>query len=396
MNPLLIIGIILFVGLLAGKGAYALRMPALVGYIVFGLLLGESVTGIISKNVLHDLGMIIPMVLGIIGFTVGGQLGIDVFRKHGSQVMTILFMQTIFTTLLVGGAVYMATRSLPMAMVVGPLASATAPAATLNVLWETKAKGSLTTMIMAIVALDDAVAIILFGLGEAIAVSMLSGKSHSMMQVLTPASLEVAGGILLGAVAGIVTAQVLKRITNPHTALIFSMGLIMMTAGLAQTYHLSLMLATLTAGMVAFNLAHAEVTHLLKTLEDITPPLYLMFFVLIGAELDIRWLSNIGVVGLIYIFTRGVGKWFGSWAGASFAGAELKIRRYLGPALLSQAGVAIGLSLVVLQDFSGLGTEAENIARTIVNLVAATTLLMELVGPIMVKRAVTAAGEVNQ
>jgi hypothetical protein len=286
-----------------------------------------------------------------------------------------------------------------MALIFGSLAPASAPAGTVAVIQEYRAKGTLTRALYAVVGFDDGLAIVIFGFASAAARNMLDpANSMSLFQGI----LHPAGEILLSLAAGGVLGYlytVLSRRLKPLTDIpSLTFGFIAMCIGISQWLHLSLILTSMMLGFVLTNTTPSTtVKGMVGQLRTWMPFLFIPFFFLAGAHLQISVLPSLGMLGAVYVLSRTAGLMGGAWAGAAAGKSEAKIRKYLGFGILSQAGVAIGLSMLVLNEFNALGTpEATAIAAKVITTITATCIIFEIVGPIGAKYALTRAGEIEK
>ncbi len=408
-HPSLGILILLGTGLLGGAlGAsifQRLRIPQVVGYIVIGLLLGQSGFGLIQPADEETLRPFNLFALGIIGFLVGGELKIDTFRKYGKQFAAILLGEGLAAFVLVGlgtfALLYMVIQNATLAaaagVVFGAIASATDPASTIDVLWEYRARGVLTTSVTAIVALDDALAMTLYGLGTGVAQLLASGSadfSHEVMRI----GIELIGALVAGFVFALVVQFLLRWLTQPEKVLAISIGAILLLIGLAVHIGMDVILAAMMLGFSLVNLAPRRSESIFKLLRGFSSPIYVLFFVLVGARLAVKglpmWLW--GIVGL-YVLGRSVGKMAGAWAGARFSRAPEVVCRYLGLSLFAQGGVAVGLSILASQHLADIQVSGGlSLGDAIIFAVTATTLIVQVSGPPLVKYAVQLAGEIGR
>ncbi len=398
LNLILLIGIAIFGGTVGAKIFQKIRIPQVVGYVVIGLIIGESGLNLIGRDTVQTLSSFNMFALGIIGFMIGGELRRDVFKKYGKQFFVILCSEGMAAFILVavlsGFVAWYFTgnihTSIAMALVLGAIASATAPAATVNVLWEHKTRGPLTSTVLAIVALDDGLSLLLFGFASSIAVALLGGTNGSIWIAILRAVFEIAGALILGFLAGLLLSFILRRIKEPDKALAFTISSVLLVIGLSIALKLGSILAAMALGATIANLASRRRQNTFELIEKFAPPIYVLFFVLAGAHLVLGEIAGwmIAMV-LVYLVGRTVGKAFGSWFGARQAKAADVVRRYLGLCLLSQAGVAIGLAIISSQLF------AEQFGHAIIVIVMTTTFVVEIFGPMFVKLGVKKAGEVG-
>lgn len=396
MNILLLVGIAIALGLGGGKTFQRIKIPQVVGFIIMGTLLGTSFLGILSLDIVDSLASVSNFALCLIGFMIGGELQLSVFKKFGKSIFTILLVEVFGTFFLVIAAVWLLTGDLPVALLFGALATATAPAATVDVLWEYKSQGPLTTTLLAIVGLDDALALIVYGFAVAYAKAMVLHAEINLSSVLITPLTEIFGSIALGCLCGYFLTVASKRVKGEGEHLPLIVASVLICGGAANQFHLSQILACMFMGMTLVNVSSGRKDHIFRIIEGITPPIYILFFVLIGAKLQVKLLPTMGVLGLVYIGARTAGKLIGANLGARFSATEETVRKYLGFSLFSQAGVAIGLSLAVAQDFAHLGAEGQKISSLVINIITATTFVVQLIGPPCVKYAITKAGEVGK
>ena len=398
LNLILLIGIAIFGGTVGAKIFQKIRIPQVVGYVVIGLIIGESGLNLIGRDTVQTLSSFNMFALGIIGFMIGGELRRDVFKKYGKQFFVILCSEGITAFVLVatlsGFVAWYFTgnihTSIAMALVLGAIASATAPAATVNVLWEHKARGPLTSTVLAIVALDDGLSLLLFGFASSIAVALLGGTNGSIWIAVLRAVFGIAGALILGFLAGLLLSFILKHIKEPDKALAFTVSSVLLVIGLSIALKLGSILAAMALGATIANIASRRRQNTFELIEKFAPPIYVLFFVLAGAHLVLGEIAGwmIAMV-LVYLVGRTVGKAFGSWFGARQSQAADVVRRYLGLCLLSQAGVAIGLAIISSQLFT------EQFGHAIIVIVMTTTFVVELLGPMFVKLGVKKAGEMG-
>lgn len=407
LNWVLLFGLIILGGAFGARLFQKLHIPQVVGCIVVGILLGD-VLGLITPETIESLEPFTMFALGIIGFLIGAELKSDILKKYGRQFFIILLAQGMgtFFLVMVGGSmvVWFALPwvvqdvaqmdrlcvSIAMGLVLGAIASATAPAATVNVLWEYKTRGPLTTAVLAIVALDDALALLLYR-GAATGAKALMGTSQS--SVLSTMLLllgEIVGAIMLGVLAGILLYFLLKFVRADDKVLEFSLASLLLVVGISMIPKIDPILPAMALGITVANLMPRQSKVTFKLVEKFAPPIYISFFVLAGAHMQF------GKVGLwmvaivaVYVVCRAAGKVAGSWFGARYSGAPAVVRKYLGICLLPQAGVAIGLAILAKQQFSA------ELGNVIIMVVMTATFLMEIIGPMLVKVGVERAGEVG-
>ena len=398
LNIILLMGLAIFFGTAGARVFQKFRIPQVVGYVVIGLIIGKSGLNLIGRDTVETLSSFNMFALGIIGFMIGGELRREVFKKYGKQFFVILCSEGVAAFILVAllstFAVWHFTgdlhTSVAMALVLGAIASATAPAATVNVLWEYKTRGPLTSTVLAIVALDDGLSLLLYGFASSIAAALLGKTNGSIWTTVPTAIFEIVGAIILGVLAGFLLSFILKLIKEPDKALAFTVSSVLLVIGLSVALKLGSILAAMALGVTIANLTSRRRQNTFELIEKFAPPIYVLFFVLAGAHLVLgeitRWM--IVMVG-VYLIGRTTGKVFGSWIGARKSQAADVVRRYLGLCLLSQAGVAIGLAVISSQLFTG------QVGHAIIVIVMATTFVVEVFGPMFVKLGVRKAGEIG-
>ena len=360
-----------------------------------GLALGDSLAGLLPRDLLVAMDPLNQIALGFVGFMVGGELKAQVFRKYGPKFLVILVCEGMLAAVLVGTAVTALTGKLHLGLLLGALASATAPAATVNVLWEYRSRGPLTTTILAIVALDDGLGLLLYAFAVTIAQVLLGANTAVGWTTWLEPLREIFGSLALGGLAGFLLNQALRRLKgNSNQTLSLLTGVILLVCGVAARFELSQILANMAMGVVLINLLPQRREKAFDTVKSFTPPIYILFFVFIGARLDVSLLPHLGLIGLVYLVGRTLGKMGGSYLGGWISGAPEQVRKYLGWALFSQAGVAIGLALDIFHRFAGLGPAAREAGGTVLNVIAATTVVVQVLGPPAVKYAIGRAGEI--
>ena len=398
LNIVLVMGLAVFCGTIGAKLFQKLHIPQVVGYVVVGLLAGESCLNIISYETVEALSLFNMFALGIIGFMIGGELRLDVFKKYGRQFIFILISEGIGAFILVGlfcgAAAWLLTgdlsKAVAMGLVLGAIASATAPAATVNVLWEYKTRGPLTSTILAVVALDDGLSLLLYGIASSVAVAFIGSGDRTIGYSIIRAFIEIVGAIGLGVGIGFLLHLVLNYIKDADKRLAFIVASVLLVVGIAVYANLGPILAAMSLGVSIVNLAPHRRKGTFEIMERFSPPIYALFFVLAGAHLVFEHVAGwMLVLAVVYLLGRTGGKFVGSWFGAARAGAADSVRKYLGFCLLSQAGVAIGLAII-----SGhlLGSE---LGQAIIVIVMCTTFVAEILGPMCVKFGVRKASEVG-
>jgi len=382
-------------GFIGARLSDKIRIPWVVGYILIGVVLGKSGFGLLDAELVEALNIISLFALALIGFTIGGELQIRDLRELGKSITIITVFEAGAAFLLVCGTVYLVTHSLPIALVFGALASATAPAATVDVLWQYRTRGPLTTTLFGVVGLDDAAALIIYAFASSATKALLGTGDFEWTSAVSGPLLEIGGALLLGAIGGWLLHVAMRWVRDKGQRLIALIGMIMLCAGLADHFSLSLILANMAMGFTLVNISRDNRVAFELT-GAFNPPVMVLFFVLVGARVDVSLLPSIGLIGVTYLVMRVAGKTAGAWTGARISNAPEVVQRYLGLGLLSQAGVAIGLAIDASHTFASYGSVGAEIGTLAINVIAATTFVYQVIGPAMTKVAVFKANEVAE
>ena len=393
----IILGLMLFFGTCGGHVFQKLKIPQVVGYFIIGIVIGDSGFQLIRPDIVSALNPISIIALAFIGFLVGGELKTDVIKKMGKQFVSVLLFESlvpaVIVALLTGFASYFFTHDIELSfcfgILLGAICSSTAPEATTNVLQEYRSRGPLTTMIYGLVAMDDAVALILFAVVSTVAAPILGGHAVSFGRQMLNVVYNVFGSIAFGLLLGWILSLILKKLTHQEgRVLSFTLGLLLLCTGVCDRVGLSNILAAMSIGFYIANFTEKNVRQVFDFTNKFTPPVYVLFFVVVGAKLNI-WAMKPLLIALaaLYIIGRTGGKALGSWFGAYITKAPVTVQKYMKYCLLSQAGVAIGLSLTAGNYFK------DTIGDSILLIVTATTFVAELIGPVFVKIGITKAEE---
>lgn len=387
LNVLYDLAVLLFAGLISAKLIKKLRLPDVTGYLLGGLLIGPYLLGILSAEAAEGLAIISDMALGFIAFTVGGEFKFSYFKRVGATPIVIAFFESIIAVLFVTLGLLVAGCELPFAIVLGAIAAATAPAATVMVIKQYKARGPVTETLLSVVAIDDAVALVAFGFAVAIAGTLNSTESVSLLASIAAPVVEVLLAVGLGIGIGFVFTFALRFFPHRDARLALVIAFVFLGSALATALNVSALLLCMALGATFTNLSRTS-AEVYSLCDQLTPPLFMMFFVLSGADLNITVLPSIGLIGIVYVLLRVAGKWSGAALGAKLMKAPATVCRYLGPALIPQAGVAIGLTFVAQ-------TVVPQYAETIRAIILCGTLIYELVGPAITKKTLQKAGEID-
>ncbi|WP_440896381.1 cation:proton antiporter [Amphibacillus sp. Q70] len=387
-GTLLSASIILFTGLAFGKLMTLFRLPNVTGYLLGGLIIGPSVLGILSVDSVETLGIISQVALAFIAFTIGLSFKRAYFKRVGWAPIVIAVFEATTAVLLVQISLLIAGFELPLAILLGAIAAATAPAVTIMVIEQYKAKGPVTDMLLSVVAVDDAIGIILFGFAATITQTLVNpnASTNVVLSLLNP-FIDIIFALIIGIIVGLLMKYVLKIFTTRNSRLTALFAGVFLCTGLSITFGVSDLLANMTFGLVLTNIS-LEAQVMDEMTEYITPPIYMMFFVLSGAGLQLSIIPTVGLLGITYIVLRVVGKMLGAYLGARVMKTPVSVRKYLGPMLIPQAGVAIGLTTVAQQLLPTYAAE-------ITAVVLVGTLIYEFIGPVITKISLHKAGETN-
>ncbi len=430
---LLQIGLILTIGVIGSNVLKRVNFPEILGFLLVGVFL--NLFFVLSG---HDvefselLDIVVAVTLGFIGFNLGSEIDWDTIRNLSAKIVIILLFESLLTFVAVTLIVYALSFPLHIAIIFGALASATAPAGTAAIFWENHCIGPLTTATMFILALDDIIAIILTDLAMDYSTIYYSGHTINFSELFFPIIFDLTASFLLGFTAGILIVYALNRVEDHGRYVSLVVGAIFICIGTASILHISYILPTMIFGITVSSLckkpdidyptkkALQEVLGLTspKIMEIIydkkqngefkdephqifhevfrlSTPIIALFFILIGISLDLTSLFDIGLIGMIYMLTRTIAKSGGAYLGGFVANAQPVVQKYLGFCLLSQAGVALGLAVIISEHLAQFGTEAGMLGIFILNTITASTIIFQIFGPIAIKWAIDQSGESN-
>ena len=396
MPILLVVGVMSFLAYYAGKGMKPIRLPSLIGFMLAGAVLGPSFLGLLNPELQLRLSFLTDVALAFVAVSIGLELKLSTLKRLGSGVITVIFAESLFAFALVFTSIWLLTRNLPMALIFGAIAPASAPAGTVAVIKEYKAKGSLTQTLFAVVGFDDGLGIIIFGFASAIARHLLAPTGEGgMLTLVTEPLLEIVMSLGVGLALAFFFSMLTRKVNSKRDQFLLLFVFVMIATGLSQVFHLSLILTNMVLGMAMVNTQRSSlITQLHDAMADIMPLLFLLFFTLAGANLHVSELPALGLLGLVYITGRSAGLMSGAWMGSLAGRLEPKIRNNLGMGILSQAGVAIGLALIVKAEFAELGPAGEILGSAVITTISASSIIFELIGPITTKIALKRAGEI--
>lgn len=388
MNLLLKISIVLLVGVIGGKVARKFKLPNVSGYLVAGLFLGPSFIRFISGQDIESFTAINELALAIIAFSIGSEFVIKDMLKLGKSIAIITLAEVVGAVLIVFAVMYFIfNQPFAFSIVIASMSAATAPAATLLVIKQYKAHGPLTKTILPVVALDDVFGIIAFGIAMSLATLTSGLESFSIYRMIVDPLIEIGGSVILGLIMGIILVFLANRSKGGDELQLVTLVAIGIATGLSNLLGLSPLLTCIVMGTVLVNLKQNS-KRVFDSVNGIASPVYVLFFTLAGASLDLSILLSVGMLGVAYVIARGVGKMFGAWVGAKSVKADPMVTKNLGYALFPQGGISIGLLVIVRQ-------QLPEYAMAISTIIMFSVLIYEVTGPIFAKLAIQKAGEIN-
>ncbi len=386
MNTILCLGIVLVGALVAEKIINYLKIPAITSYILLGVLLGPYALNVTGGSLIASSELLSNIVLGFIAFHIGKNFSIESFERIGKAVISVSIAVTIATLICVTlGIHYVAHQPFHIALLFGAISTTTAPATTMMVIRQYKARGLFTDVLLGTVAIDDAWGIMIFSVSLAIAQVLQIGQFSEwiIMAVTIKAAAKIFLSVILGSIMAIIASRISGYLKRREDVLTFILGAILINTGVALYFHMSPLLSNMFFGAVLVNIEKTSFKFF-ESVNSVDWPLYVMFYVLAGANLDIGLLSSLGLIGSVYIISRIVGRIGGAYAGAIIAGTEQSIKKYMGLTLMAQAGVAIGLAMMAKASLPHTG-------GAILNTIISTTVVYEIFGPVATRYALLKA-----
>jgi len=396
VNIILLLGIAIFGGTIGAKIFQKLRIPQVVGYVAIGLILGPLLK-IIPPKAVQVFEPFNLFALGTIGFLVGGELKRQIFIRFGKQVPIVLLFEGVIAALMVGVFSFLVMwhfssweTALAVAVVFGAICSATDPASTIAVLWEYKARGPLTSMLTAIVTLDDALALVLYAISVSIAGVATGHQEKGFATALLSVFYEMIGAVVSGGLAGLGLGWILKRIDDSEKVLVFTVSSVLLITGAMVLLHMDVILACMVLGTTLINIRSKKVEAAFEVMHRFFVPMYVLFFVLVGARVNVSYFNKmIAVLVAAYVCGSVTGKTLGAYLGGLFSGAARTVKNYLGFCLYPQGGIAVGLLIMASHRF-------ESDVSSIMLLVVITgAFILQIIGPIGAKIGAGKAGELG-
>ncbi len=393
--------LLLSVGILGGVISAVLlkkaRTPQVLGYILAGLIIGQSGLKFVTLKDIAMLDTFNMFALALIGFLVGSEIKIEDMKKHGKQFSAILFGEGLgaffLVSILTGGVLYYVTGSMIYALaggvVFGAISSATDPASTMSVLWENRSAGILTSTIIAVIVLDDALAMSLYGVASGLSQLLANGSTDAIIPEITKIAVELFGGVIVGGILGFITSKLLTMFHSNEHVLTASFGIFILGIAISIMIGFDLIIVSMTAGVVIANMTPIRSKKFVDYMRGLANPVYVFFFVLIGARLTIGSMPSwMWILVALFVLGRSLGKVSGAYLGARVSKAGTVVRKYTGLGLFSQGGVAIGLSIMAGHHLNGIEiADGFSLGDVIVSTIAATTFFIQIIGPPAVKLA---------
>ncbi len=396
MNILGYLALAAAVSLAAKWLTHRVGMPIVTGYVLVGIFLGISLIGVFHTEVLDRMGIINDFALGIIGFTIGAELRREVFQKLGKSILFIALMESVLAFVVVATVISLLMPSkIYLALILGAVASATAPAATVHVIQQYKARGPLTSTVLAVVGIDDAFALIIYVFVSTVVKGMLKSQDMPLFHTVMMPAFEIGLSIVLGVTMGLVFVLIFRKIRYSDDLFLGTAASLLALLSVSQIYHLSGLLAAMAFGAMVSNLNANLIHRSAKVLESISPLIFAFFFIFAGAHLDVGLFPVIGLLGLVYLLSRMTGKIAGASLGAILGKSLPQVRKYIGFTLIPQVGVALALAIMVRQEFAGgsYGEIGQRLAVVVINVLLFTTVVTEIIGPLLTKWALTKTRE---
>ena len=398
LNTLLYLGISLAIAYVIKRIVDKLHIPAVTGYVIIGIIVGKSIIGFLNSRIITEFSVVSDLALAIIAFSIGVELNKTTLSKLGSSIVVIAFGEGFAAFLFVSAVFYaLEPDKLYRALIFGSIASATAPAATVYVIQQYKAKGPLTSTILGVVGIDDAISLTIYVFASLFAQSILLKTHLSVIKIIITPIYKIALSVIIGAVLGFAYIVLFKKVRF-HDDLLLGIGAtILIGMGLSDFLKLSELLTVMTLGSVLVNSDQMLANRSKKAIETFSPIILPLFFMYAGARLDVTLITKIGILGLIYTIARFSGKVAGASFGAIISKAPSVVKKYIGFSLLPQVGVAVALSLAVQKQFGtgAFGKEGVELANIAINILLFTTVITETIGPFLTKTTLTKAQEIN-
>lgn len=388
MSALFYIAVAMIAGLLLTRLTRLVHLPNVTAYLIAGVLVGPYVLNLVPKDALSGMTVITECALGFIAFSIGDEFKLSTLKAIGKPALVITALESLCAVTFTMTITMLLGFDPVICVMLGALSASTAPAATLLIVRQYKASGPLTTMLLPVVAADDATGLIAYSICVSIATGMINHEAFSPVKTIGVPVLHVLEALLVGAVMGVLLALTHRFFKSHTNRMSFCIAFVMLGVGIADYFDLSSLLLCMALGALYVNLSN-DAERILGYIDDWTYPMFMLFFVISGANLDLAILPKVGLIGVVYICARFGGKFVGSWFGGLITHQPPVVRDNIGWALMPQAGVAIGMATMALQQLPA------EYAQPILTVILSATLIYEIVGPIASKNALKRAGEIH-
>ncbi len=375
-------------GLFMTRLTRLVKLPNVTAYLIAGVLIGPFVFNLVNSDVLAGFSVITECALGFIAFSIGDEFKIENLKAIGKPALLITLLESSFAVICTMVITMLLGFDPIICIMLGALSASTAPAATLLIVRQYKAHGPLTNMLLPVVAADDATGLIAYSICVSIAQSMVNHEAFSFVGTVLMPLLQILAALLLGAALGVILALSHRYFRSHTNRMSLCIAFVMIGVGAAKAFGLSDLLLCMALGAVYVNV-WTDSERILGCIDDWTYPLFMLFFVISGAQLNLTSLPKVGLLGIVYVFARFSGKYLGAWLGGTVTKQPDVVRRNLGWTLMPQAGVAIGMATMALQQLPS------EYGQSIQTVILSATLIYEIVGPLAAKSALKRAGEIQ-
>lgn len=387
MTIILYLAMAMAVALLMTRITRLAKLPNVTAYLLAGVLIGPGVLNLLKSDSIGALSLVTSVSLGFIAFSIGDEFRLSTLKQIGGQAMLITLFEALGAVVLVDCITLALGFPPAMCITLGALAASTAPAATLMVVRQYKADGPLTRMLLPVVAADDAIGLIAYSISINVAIALANQESLNVVSTFLIPLAQIGLALLIGAVIGFVTALSHRYFRSHTNRMSIAIAGVFACTDLADQWGLSSLLMCMAMGAVYVNLRD-DAERVLGCVDDWTYPMFMLFFVISGASLDLGSLPKVGLLGIVYVIVRFAGKWIGSYLGSTLTHQPDVIRKNIGFALMPQAGVAIGMATLAASQLPGYGCQVQTV-------ILAGTLVYELIGPLSAKFALSRAHEIH-
>ncbi|MFC1692936.1 cation:proton antiporter [Candidatus Latescibacterota bacterium] len=410
MNLIIYLAEAFLIAYLMRSAAYKFKVPAVSGYVIGGVLLGGTLfiwipggrsftdRWLFSEQVLSQLVFITQIALGTIALSIGVELEWKRIKSLGRSIFFIAFFEAFGTFFLVTLIIFLIWKNIPLALILGAVSSATAPAATVSVIQQYRSRGPLTNTILAVVGIDDAISFIIFAFALAVTKGQLQGNDIDIVSGLVKPVIEIVSAVVIGLLFGFLGGFLMKTVREPES-LVFILGAVVLwITGITELLKVSGLLANMASGVIIVNMYPHLKSKIRTGFSSFMPVFYALFFIIGGAHLNLYSLPLIWGLAIIYFISRSLGKIIGASAGAVMGNALPQVKKWIGFDLLPQVGAAIALALVVQQELGkgDYGPAGVSLAQTTINVLLVTTLITEFIGPYLTKISLFKAGEAKE